>query len=441
MKDTAYFISNTLRKVCGGLMPCEVAQFAGYCDGVMKAIATARQAAEEARKDGQPAVMLGELIHNAQALEEFTARGVRVIGRPEEAPEGARVIDAGGRVLAPGYIDLHVHGGGGRSVMEGTDEAIVAMANAHAMYGTTSILPTTLSMPLPAMAKAGEAVGRAMADEACLSTILGVHQEGPCLSPAQGGAQSVDALLTPSQADLTALIENCPHLKMMGVAPELDGALALGRRLFERGVVASVAHSDADYDTVARASLSGFSDVTHLYSGCSSVVRKNAFRVAGVVEAGLEMERLTVQLIADGCHLPLPLLRLIYRCKGAEKMYAVTDGLEFSAARQEEGVTYVQKNGQPCVYEDGVMKLPSRTAFAGSVATMSRLVRTLVKAGIPLCDAMRMATDTPARRVGAAKKGRVAAGCDADLLLLDESLRVTFCMAKGKVVSETGEPE
>ena len=92
MKDTAYFISNTLRKVCGGLMPCEVAQFAGYCDGVMKAIATARQAAEEARKDGQPAVMLGELIHNAQALEEFTARGVRVIGRPEEAPEGARVI-------------------------------------------------------------------------------------------------------------------------------------------------------------------------------------------------------------------------------------------------------------------------------------------------------------------------------------------------------------
>ena len=356
-----------------------------------------------------------------------------------DPPEGARIIDAGGKILAPGYIDLHVHGGGGRSVMEGTGEAIVAMANAHARHGTTAILPTTLSMPLSDMAKAADAVGRAMKDETCLSTILGVHQEGPCLSPAQGGAQAPDALLIPSKADLTALIEDCPYLKMMGVAPELEGALALGRRLSDLGVVVSVAHSDADYDTVSRAALSGFSDVTHLYSGCSSVVRRNAFRVAGVVEAGLEMERLTVQVISDGCHLPLPLLRLIYRCKGAEKMYAITDGLEFSASKQEEGVTYVQRNGQACVYEDGVMKLPSRTVFAGSVATMSRQVRTLVKAGIPLCDAVRMATDTPARRIGAAKKGRVAAGCDADLILLDEALRVTLCMAKGKIIAEDEE--
>ncbi len=385
------------------------------------------------------------LFINARICTPFELREGAVLvrgGRIEgifdhvEAPEGARVIDAGGKILAPGYIDLHVHGGGGRSVMEGEPEAVLAMANAHALHGTTAILPTTLSMPLPDMARAADAVSRAMEDEGCLSTILGVHQEGPCLSPAQGGAQSTDALLVPSRADLRALIEDCPRLRMMGVAPELEGALALGRRLFDLGVVASVAHSDADYDTVARAALSGFSDVTHLYSGCSGVVRRNAFRVAGVVEAGLEMESLTVQVISDGCHLPLPLLRLIYRCKGAEKMYAITDGLEFSASHQEEGVSYVQRNGQSCVYEDGVMKLPSRTAFAGSVATMSRQVRTLVKAGIPLCDAVRMATDTPARRVGAAKKGRVAAGYDADLVLLDEALRVTLCVARGKIIAE-----
>ena len=387
------------------------------------------------------------LFVNARVCTPFELRDGAVLvrgGRIEgvfdhvQPPEGVRVIDAKGMTLAPGYIDLHVHGGGGRSVMEGTAEAVIEMANAHALHGTTAILPTTLSMPLQDMARAGDAVGRAMADERCLSTILGVHQEGPCLSPAQGGAQSTDALLTPSKADLTALIEDCPHLRMMGVAPELEGALALGLRLNDQGVVASVAHSDADYDTVARAALSGFSDVTHLYSGCSSVVRKNAFRVAGVVEAGLES--LTVQVIADGCHLPLPLLRLIYRCKGPEKMYPVTDGLEFAASRQEEGVTYVQMNGQSCVYEDGVMKLPSRAAFAGSVATMSRLVRTLAKAGIPAREAIRMATDTPARRIGAARKGRVAAGYDADLLLLDDALNVRLVMAKGKIIRE-GEEE
>lgn len=387
------------------------------------------------------------LFINARVLTPFTIRDAAVLvrgGRIEdiaehiEPGENTRVIDAGGRLLAPGYIDLHVHGGGGRSVMEGTGEAICAMAHAHALRGTTSILPTTLSMPLPAMVRAAQAVSKAMAEKHPY-TILGVHQEGPCLSPAQGGAQSTDALLVPARADLAALIEDCPALRMMGVAPELDGAMALGRRLSERGIVASAAHTDADYDTMARAVMNGFSDVTHLYSGCSSVVRRNAFRVAGVVEAGLEMSALTVQVIADGCHLPLPLLRLIYRCKGADGMYAVTDGLEFAAAGQKEGALYTQLNGQSCLYEDGVMKLPDRHAFAGSVATMSRLVRTLARAGIPLADAVRMATDTPAQRIGARGKGRIAAGYDADILLLDDTLHVTLVMAGGEILTERAE--
>ena len=384
------------------------------------------------------------LFKNVTVLTPFEARDAAVLVVDDkiaevkahiDAPEGANVIDGRGMTLTPGYIDLHVHGGGGRSVMEGTKEAVLAMVTAHAMYGTTSIMPTTLSMPVEDMARAARAVEAAMGDGSCPSTILGVFQEGPCLSPAQGGAQAKDALLTPSRAKLDELIEESGALRMMGAAPELDGAMELGRRLARRGVIATVAHSDADYDTVRRAAENGFSDVTHLYSGCSSVVRRNAFRVAGVVEAGLEMENLTVQVIADGCHLPDALLRLIYRCKGPDMMYPVTDGLEFSAARQEEGVIYTQLNGQKCLYEDGVMKLTDRSAFAGSVATMSRLVRTLVRAGIPVQDAVRMATDTPARRVGAAGKGRIEAGRDADILLLDGELNVRLCMARGKTVS------
>ena len=387
--------------------------------------------------------MEGILLKNARVCTPFEwldgcvltrAGRIEAVAGHIDPPDWAEVIDAHGMILAPGYIDLHVHGGGGRSVMEGTAEAIAAMADAHARHGTTAILPTTLSMPLDAMAQADRAVAEAMDKGLGQATILGIHQEGPCLSPAQGGAQSADALRVPSRTDLSALIEESRCLRMMGVAPELDGAPALGERLAARGVVVSVAHSDADYDTVLAAMDHGFSDVTHLYSGCSSVVRRNAFRVAGVVEAGLERDGLTVQVIADGCHLPQALLRLIYKCKGPALMYPVTDGLEFSAADIREGVTYTQRNGQMCVYEDGVMKLPDRRAFAGSVATMSRLVRTLAGAGIPLGDVLRMATDTPARRIGATSKGRVAAGFDADLILLDQALHVRLCVAKGRVI-------
>ncbi len=356
----------------------------------------------------------------------------KIVRITDTVPEDSEVFDCGGRLLAPGYIDLHVHGGGGRSVMEGTADAILSMAQAHFAFGTTSILPTTLSMPVPDMKKAGDAIISAMKRETPF-TILGVHHEGPCLSPAQGGAQSTDALKIPAQTDLTDLIEGCSELKMMGVAPELEGAYELADRLSARGVVVSAAHSDAEYAQVEAGIPHGFSDVTHLYSGCSMVVRKNAFRVAGVVEAGLYFDSLTTQVIADGCHLPLSLLKLIYKCKGKERMYPVTDGLEFSAADIKEGQTVVQRNGQACIYEDGVMKLPDRKAFAGSVATMSRLVRVLVKAGIPVEDALYMASATPAKRLGLTNKEHIRPGCDADMVLLDKDLFVKKVIAKGVV--------
>ncbi len=158
--------------------------------------------------------------------------------------------------------------------------------------------------------------------------------------------------------------------------------------------------------------------MTHLYSSCSGLIRVHSYRVPGVIEAGLNLDALTVQVIADGKHLPLSLLQLIYRCKGAEKIELITDGLEFAAG------------------DLGVMKLLSRESFAGSVATMHRCVRTMVQAGIPLRQAVRMASENPARRVGAAKKGRIAPGMDADLLLLDEKLDVKWVMAGGRVIRD-----
>lgn len=355
-----------------------------------------------------------------------------------DIPEGAEVIDGGGRFLSSGFMDIHVHGGGGHSVMSCDAEEIRKMAEAHAEYGTTSIVPTTLASPIPVLEKAVDAVKAAQ--ETCTkSNILGVHLEGPFLAQSQRGAQSPDSILVPAEHNYIPLLERWDGIRMMGAAPETEGALALGRELEKRGIVASVAHSDATYDQVLAAVENGFRDVTHIYSGCSLMKRVNGYRVADVVEAGLTLDELTVQVIGDLRHLPVSLIRLIYRCKGADKIALITDGLEYSASTLEEGTTYVQENGVATVYEDGVMKLMDRTAFAGSVATMSRLVKNMYHhAGISLNDAVRMATLTPASILGlAGKKGRVAAGYDADLILYGDDVEPYFVMVGGRIIKNT----
>ena len=377
------------------------------------------------------------LLPGGEADTAVLVRGgtIERVARHIDPPAGTRVVSARGRVLSPGFVDIHAHGGGGAGSMDGSPEAILTMANAHARFGTTAILPTTWAAPVAEQLAAADSVRRAMAMD-CDSEIVGLHMEGPFLSPKQSGAQQPGSLLIPAQTDWRPLVE-CGILRMMGAAPELPGALELGDALARRGVVASAAHTDATIDRMRDAAGHGFCDITHLYSCCSGVVRQNGYRVPGVIEAGLILEEYTVQVIADGRHLPPDLLRLIYKCRGAEGIELITDALEFAAYPLEEGTEYTQKNGMRIVYEDGVMKLPSRQAFAGSVATLSRCVKTMADAGIPLAEAVRMATWNPARRIGLeGRKGAIREGYDADLVLFDENVEVSFVMARGRIVRE-----
>lgn len=379
------------------------------------------------------AKILTPLEETAGAVVVRDGRFAEISARPLD---GVPSVDARGLYLAPGFIDLHVHGGGRCTPMSGRAQDVLAMCRAHALRGTTSILPTTLAAPKDMLLRAVSAIEEARRADAPFR-ILGAHMEGPCLNPAQAGAQAPGALTLPKDLNLDEFLDACPSVRMMGVAPELDGGMALGDRLAEKSIVASIAHSNATYDQVVEAAAHGYRDITHLYSACSGIVRVGGFRVPGVIEAGLNLDEYTVQVIADGRHLPIPLLQLIYRCRGAENIILITDGLEFAAADDlKEGEIYTQFNGVRALYEDGVMKLPDRTAFAGSAATMDRLVFHMRKAGVPMAEAVRMATLNPAMRIGETKLGRIAPGCAADFVLFDDDINVKLVATGGRALRD-----
>lgn len=356
---------------------------------------------------------------------------------PEEYTQ-VEVLDAQGQFVSPGFVDIHVHGGGGYDCTGSTPENIVKMCRAHALHGTTSIAPTVTTAALPLMISSIENIREAQ--KLCTdSTILGAHLEGPFLSLEQCGAQNPEYILPPTQENWEKLLSVWPDgITMMGVAVEHEGALALGDELKHRGITPSIAHSNASFEQVEEALLHGFRDVTHLYSGCSVMYRKNSYRHAGVVEAGLYFDDLTAQVIADGKHLPASLLRLIYKCKGADRIALITDALETAGLDLEEGTLVTQSNGMDMILDDGVMKLPDKQSFAGSIATTDRLVRNMVQlAGVPLHEAVVMASRTPARIVGADdRKGTLAPGMDADILFFNENIHLSRVIAMGRTIME-----
>ena len=343
----------------------------------------------------------------------------------------AEIIDCGGMYLSPGFVDIHVHGGGNKSAMSENYRDIIDMAEAHLKYGTTSIAPTTLAAPVDQLKKVTLSIKKA-SEESKNATILGVHYEGPYISKKYKGAQSEDNILNPRLCPPDQLFELWEKVLIMGAAPEEPDVLSLGDKLKEKGIVGSIAHSAASYEQVEEALQHGFSDITHIYNACTSCFKTGTLRTAGVVEAGLSIDEISAQTIADLKHLPKGLLKLIYKCKGDEKMYLITDGLEYSASEIKENTVFTQENGISVVYENNVMLLADKSALAGSVATLRDCVRNMYKeVGVPLYSAVRMASLTPATVVGCEKsKGQIKTGCDADLVIFDDNLNIKSVFTK-----------
>lgn len=336
-------------------------------------------------------------------------------------PGDAQIIDLKRNYLSPGWIDLHCHGAGGYEFIDGTKEAILSAANLHAAHGTRILYPTISASDVPTIETFLTTL-KACQDETDL-LIPGAHLEGPYLAPEMCGGQDPQYITAPVEKDYTAILNRFGDLIVRwDYAPERDDG-TFQKALNEHHIVGSMAHSAAEYADVVRALAHGCRLVTHLYSCTSTITRHQGFRHLGIIESAYLLDDIYVEAIADGCHLPAELMRLIVKGKGMEKVCLITDAIRHAGLTEITG----QAGGTdsvPYIIEDGVAKLADRTAFAGSIATTDVLLKRTCKAGIPLPQVIRMMTKTPAEVMGLQEYGSIAPGYRACFTVFDENLDV-----------------
>lgn len=358
---------------------------------------------------------------------------IEKLQQPGTPWKGDRLVDAKGFYLSHGFVDIHVHGGGGHDFMDATDEAWRGVAGFHLKHGTTDMVPTTLAATCGEMEQAFKVYNRCKDAIGNGARLLGLHLEGPYLSPSQGGAQDPKYIRNPDPREYKRLVGLCPDIVRWTIAPELPGAYEMGDYLVAHNIRPSIGHSAATSQQVADAIPHGFTHVTHLYSGTSTIVRIQGYRHAGIVESAYLFPQLTSEIIADGCHLPAELLQMAYRFIGPDRLALITDAMRGAGQVSGESILGSLQKGQRVIIEDGVAKMPDRTAFAGSVCTTDRLVRNMIRmAGASLPDAVKMATVTPARILGLQDKtGYLAAGRKADLVIFDDDIQIAAVMTDG----------
>lgn len=391
------------------------------------------------------------VIHNGTVLTPFdeirdgvvVVQGTRILsvgrrGEPQEPP-GAMVIDAGGDYIVPGLIDIHVHGGKGADVMDATPEALETMSSFFATRGVTAFAATMITAPMEDLLVALENA-RSVIQGGGLpgAEVLGVHQEGPFLNPAEKGCHPAELLVAPTPERYAPFLEYADVLVSMTLAPELDGAVGLVRALCDAGVVAAAGHTNGVHHEIVPAIDAGLSHVVHFFCNMSTLRRAGAERdqplkrVAGAVETFLYDDRVTTELIGDGWHVGNTLMRLAVKVKGVERVCWVTDAM--TAAGMPAGRYFV--GGVEAIVEHGIARLPDNTAYASSVTTLDVCVRNGVeRVGLSLRDSVRMATLTPATVVGVDdRKGSLEKSKDADVVIMDADANVKLTMARGRVV-------
>ncbi len=349
--------------------------------------------------------------------------------RPPALTRGKDVVDLAGNYLAPGFIDLHVHGARGHDTMEGSAEAFRAICDFHASGGTTSLLLTTAAAPIASLV---ELLKAARNFRPLIGAIAGVHVEGPFISKAKCGAQRPEFIQNPSPAAVQRLLEHADVIKHVTIAPELPGALAAIENFHTHGITVSGGHSNA-WDEEARAGFEhGMRSVTHTFNCMSSARRRGVYRVGGLLEFALSERQISCELIADGHHVSPTLMKMLYRAKGPGGICLVTDAT--AGAGLPDGSQF-SLFGNDCMVEGGVCLLSDHSALAGGASRMIDLVRNMVHdVAVPMHEAVAMVTQNPARALGLEAKGRLRVGADADLVILSPDLEILRTFAAGEQI-------
>lgn len=363
----------------------------------------------------------GKIITDGKILEgyDIVINGEKITQvLPSDKQKGEKT-DLCGNYIASGFIDIHCHGGGGYEFIDATPEAFKKATQLHALHGTRVMYPTISATDYDNMVRVLKTAREVKND--CAVEIPGIHLEGPYFALEMCGGQPPGIVRDTDRKEYETLLEEYGDIiARWDYAPEKDSNNEFLNALQSKGVIAATAHSSAEYSDVLRAYKDGNRLITHLYSCTSTVTRRNGFRHLGIVESAYLLDGMYVEAIADGCHLPPELLKMIVKLKGADRVCLITDALR-PAGIGEEGKQYTDCP-VPFIIEDGVAKLLDRSAFAGSIATVDVLLKTAVKAGFSVADAVKMMTETPACVMGLKTKGRIAAGFDACFTVFDKNL-------------------
>jgi len=355
---------------------------------------------------------------------------IREVGAYPAPSVDAHILPLGGRTVTPGLIDLHVHGALGYDTMDASPESLREMARFCVRHGVTAFLATTMAASTERILAALEAVKETAHTDTGGARLLGAHVESPYIAKARAGAQDARHVHLPAPQECASILAT-DVVRILTLAPELPRSEDVIGAALEAGAVPSIGHTQATYEQVRRAVELGVRHVTHLFNGMEPLHHRRP----GALGAALTMDALTCELIADNVHVHPAVLDLALRAKGVERIALVTDAMRGVGMPDGD----YELGGQRVLVRDGVARLPGG-ALAGSTLTLDRAVHNaMAAAGLPFCQAVRMASEIPARVLGLhTRTGAIAPGLDADLAVWDQAGRIVLTIVQGRIVYDAG---